>query len=161
MSRLGLGKDGSLDYTQYQRDLMLAAMADEAVRGGESLQELDQKMVSALRTASGVDESFLPLDYTSMTDPEEPLEKSALDSRTKIDLLKSYLEDVSKIESASRQSVFLSNQDHFTDLTWILSELNRALISWGDDDEDIHHLTARMRIQHLVKSIKAKAGVIK
>jgi len=154
------------DWAQYQRDLMLADLADEAVRGGDSLSSTDQNHLKLLQdrakllaSVPGVDESFLPLDY--MPEPEVPLDKVAIDNRTKIDLLKSYLDDVSKAESTLRQNSFLATQAHVADLTWIATELNGALMSWGDGDEDIHHVAARMRIRHLVKSIKAKTEVIK
>lgn len=121
----------------------------------------DKETVDA---ASMVDVSFFPLAREL---DDEPLDKTALEARTKIDLLKSYLEDVSKIEVSLRSEAFLANQAHFINLSWIMSELNGSLLSWGaglskvPDSEDIHHVAARMRIQGIVEFIRGKMKEIK
>ena len=126
------------DYTDY------AKLQRDVLRAGE---KADQGL------GVGVDTDFFPLDY--MPEPQPSLDKVEVDTRTKIDLLKSYVEDVSEAESSARQKTFLAKQAHYADLTWILSEVNGMLIHLVEDAE-YGVIPARIKLRSLANKIQQK-----
>lgn len=115
--------------------------------------KIQQEVLSAGEGhGSRVDTGFFPLDY--MPDLESNLDKAAVDARTKIDLLKSYIDGVSEAESSARKDSFLTKQAHYADLIWLLAELNGTIAAWGEDQ--FHVSMTKGRLQYIVKELKCK-----
>ena len=153
----GFNKDGSLlfDLTNYQRDVMAA---NEEFDRSNSETGLGDRLITEVDYGppSGVDTEFFPLDY--LTNEDSGLDKAAVEVRAKIDLLKSYIDDVSKAESAARQDSFLAKQTYKTDLIFIVSEINGALAQWGTGGSAA---VSNRRLRQLVSLLKTRIEGVK